>query len=197
MRDSLAALRASGDEVAAIANLWKGKSVYRQAATLDAFRQLAPRYRILHLSTHGQADDRNGDYAFLAFRVADEHDAYSKLYARDLYNLEINADLVVLSACETGTGKLQRGEGIVSLARAFAYSGAKSLITTLWKVNDTSTKDLMIRFYQYLKAGRPKDAALQLAKKDYLASRQAGGGAALHPFFWAGFIAIGDMEPLR
>ncbi len=197
LRDSLTALTASGDEVAAIAKLWKSKTLLGPAASLEAFRELAPRYPILHLSTHGQADDRNGDYAYLAFSAPGKTGAFQKLYTRDLYNLELNADLVVLSACETGAGKLQRGEGIVSLARGFAYAGAKSLVTTLWKVNDGKTKDLMAGFYQHLKAGKPKDEALHQAKLDFLANNQTGGGTALHPFFWAGFIVIGDMQPLR
>ena len=102
----------------------------------------------------------------------------------------------MLSACETGIGKLQRGEGIISLARAFAYAGAKSIFTTLWKVDDEKTKDLVIDFYKYLKVGKAKDEALHLAKLDFL-KKNKGKGAANHPFFWAGMIGIGDMRPLN
>lgn len=196
LRDSLAPLDASGEEVAAIAKIWKGQALYGAAASVDTFRRLAEQYRILHLSTHGKADDRVGDYAFLAF-AAPGDTTFEKLYARDLYNLELNADMVVLSACETAAGKLQRGEGIVSLARAFAYAGAKSLVTTLWKVDDEKTRDLMAAFYGHLWAGKAKDAALRQAKMDFLKDNEGGGGTALHPFFWAGLIAIGDMRALR
>ena len=197
LRDSLNTLKASGDEVALIAKLWSGTPIYGAAASLDTFRQLVAQYRIVHLSTHGKADDRVGDYAYLALGASDDQKSFEKLYARDLYNLELNADLVVLSACETGIGKLRRGEGIVSLARAFAYAGAKSLVTSLWKVDDSKTKDLLVDFYQHLKSGKSKDAALQRAKLDFLNKNRSDGGEFLHPFFWAGFIAIGDMEKMK
>jgi CHAT domain-containing protein len=116
------------------------------------------------------------------------------LYVRDLYNLELNADLVVLSACETGLGRLRRGEGIISLARAFAYAGARAIVTTLWSVDDEKAKDLMLDFHGHLKRGEPVDAALRRAKLDYLQRRP--GPAEAHPFFWAGFAPIGDMRPL-
>ena len=195
LRDSLAALPASGGEVAAVAKIWDGAPIYGAEASVALFQQRAPQYRILHLSTHGQADDRRGDYAYLAFGAPGEKGAYDKLYARGLYNLSLNADLVFLSACETGIGKLQRGEGIVSLARAFAYAGAKSIVTTLWKVNDEKARELTIAFYTQLKAGKRKDEALRQAKLSYL-EKEKGRGQGAHPFFWAGFIGIGDMENL-
>ncbi len=195
LRDSLAALPASGEEVAAVAKIWNGKPFYGADASTALFQQLAPRYRILHLSTHGRADDRRGDYAYLAFGTPGDKGAFDKLYARGLYNITLNADMVFLSACETGIGKLQRGEGIVSLARAFAYAGAKSIVTTLWKVNDEKARDLAIAFYAQLRAGKRKDEALRLAKLSYL-EKQKGRGPGAHPFFWAGFIGIGDMSSL-
>jgi CHAT domain-containing protein len=197
LRDSLKALKASGEEVARIAKLWKGTPIVGADASLDTFHQLAAMHRILHLSTHGKADDRVGDYAYLALGTSDDQKSFEKLYARDLYNLELNADLVVLSACETGIGKLRRGEGIVSLARAFAYAGAKSLVTSLWKVDDFKTKDLLVDFYRHLKSGKSKDAALQQAKLDFLNKNRSDGGEFMHPFFWAGFIAIGDMGAMK
>ncbi|MBK8557785.1 MAG: CHAT domain-containing protein [Lewinellaceae bacterium] len=113
---------------------------------------------------------------------------------RDLYNLSLNADLVVLSACETGIGQLQRGEGIISLARAFSYAGARSILTSMWAVNDARTKDLMIAFYKNLKKEYSKDDALRRAKNDMLSSAKTQEQA--HPFYWGGFIGIGDMRPV-
>lgn len=194
MRADLKPLKFSGLEVGSVVKLFKGQALYGQAASLDTFRQLCSRYRILHLSTHGQADDRGGDDAFLAFGAPQ---GYSQLFARDLYNLDLNADMVVLSACETALGKLQRGEGVISLARAFAYAGAKSLITTLWKVDDEKTRDLMVAFYRRLREGRPTEEALQLAKLDFLKNNRSNGGAGMHPFFWSGFIGVGDMRALH
>lgn len=191
-RDSLGKLEGSGKEVASIHKTWGGMALYGQDASLAEFQKNASDYRILHLSTHGKADDRVGDYSYLAFSMPNEKGAFEKLYARDLYNYSLNADMVVLSACETGIGKLQRGEGIISLARAFAYAGAKSIFTTLWQVNDEKMKELMVAFYRYLKKGKEKDEALRLAKLDFLKKHEKEllGG---HPFFWAGMIGIGDM----
>jgi|GEM_PF-527474 len=198
LREAFGPLPSSGDEAYAVTTLFGGSALYGPDASREAFCRLAPKHRILHLSTHGKADDRLGDYAYLALGVPGDTTAFDKLYARDLYSLGLHADLVVLSACETATGKLRRGEGIVSLARAFSFAGAKSLVTSLWKVDDTTTKDLMTGFYRHLHDGEAKDAALQQAKFDFLENkRDADGGAKLHPFFWAGFIAVGDMRALH
>ena len=196
--DVLEPLPGSGEEINQINRLWKGKALYGPQASLEKFLLLAPKHLILHLSTHGRADDRLGDYAYLAFGVPGQPGAFDKLYARDLYNLSLDADLVFLSACETGIGKLRRGEGIVSLARAFAYAGTKSVVTTLWQVRDKETQSLATSFYTYLHAGKSKDAALRLAKLEYLEQQQGQGTEALaHPFFWSGFIGIGDMNSLK
>lgn len=198
LRDVFGPLKYSGEEAGSVARLLGGSALYGTGASLDLFRQRAPRCRVLHLSTHGKADDRAGDYAFLALGVPGDSTAFDKLYARDLYALELNADLVVLSACETATGKLRRGEGIVSLARAFSFAGAKSLVTSLWKVDDAATKDVVVDFYRNLRQGGAKDAALRQAKLDFLKNnRAAEGGAKLHPFFWAGLVAVGDMRAIR
>jgi len=88
---------------------------------------------------------------------------------------------------------LQRGEGIVSLARGFSYAGAKSIVTTLWSINDATTVELMEGFYAYLKDGMAKDAALRRAKLDYI---QSHPNDEVHPFYWAAFVAVGDMSPV-
>lgn len=101
----------------------------------------------------------------------------------------------MLSACETGIGKfLKKGEGVISLARAFAYAGAKSVISTLWSVNDASTTAIMRALYKRLRAGSSKAQALQTAKIAYLESRE--DDLAAHPFYWSAYIAVGDMKPL-
>jgi CHAT domain-containing protein len=194
MRKDLQPLAYSGPEVAAASKLMRGEIVAGPAATEERFTSTAGDYRILHLATHGRADNRVGDYAFLAFSELKDSVENELLYVKDLYNLELNADLVVLSACETGIGKLQRGEGIISLARAFAYAGAKSIVTTLWEVNDKSTSELMRYFYRELKLGKDKDEALRLARQRYFDKAAPRG---LHPFFWAAFVPVGDMRPVR
>jgi CHAT domain-containing protein/tetratricopeptide (TPR) repeat protein len=187
--DTLRALPDSGDEALRIAKAYKGKSLIGKEATKAAFEREASDYRILHLSTHGVADDRVGDYAWLGFAISGAQDQFEKLYVRDIYNLSLNADLVVLSACQAGLGKLQRGEGIISLSRAFAYAGAKGIVTTLWSVEDKKTKDFMLAFYGHLRK-MPAAEALWQTRRDFLDKRT---GEAAHPYFWAGFIGVGDL----
>lgn len=161
-------------------------------ATKANFIRLAENYRIIHLATHGKANDQVGDYSFLAFYEPPADSLENGwLYNRELYNLPLNADMVVLSACETGIGELKRGEGIASLARGFSYAGARSIVTSLWSVDDEATGALMVYFYQHLKEGKEKHEALRLAKQDCLR------GEDIEPFYWAGFIPIGDMEKME
>lgn len=194
LRKALDSLKYSGEEIYKAQKLLQGDAILNKIATKKAFMDTAEHYRILHLATHGKANDKVGDYCFLAF--AEQKDSLDNelLYVRDIYNLSLNADMVVLSACETGIGELKRGEGIISLARAFAYAGAKSIVTTLWSVNDKSTMQIMESFYRHLKKGLPKDKALWQAKQDYLAGAK---GETAHPFFWSAFIPIGDMKVIK
>ncbi len=190
-RDTLGPLESSGTEVAKIKEMLGGEAWAGGQATVGRFLAEAAGYRILHFATHAKADDRTGDYAYLAFSSPDTLNQFEKLYARNIYTLPLNADLVVLSACESGTGELRKGEGIISLARAFAYAGAKSLVTSLWNVNDYNGAYLMERFYQHLKVkGMKKDEALRQAKLDLLKKNKS---TAL-PYYWAPFICIGDMK---
>ena len=163
------------------------KTLTGEAATKANFLKMAGDFRILHLATHGKANARAGDFSFLVFADGEQ------LFVGDLYNLPLQADLVLLSACETGIGELRRGEGTISLARAFAFAGAKSVVTSLWNVGDQSTRQLMADFYGELKNGQAKNVALAEAKRHFL---ETNPGLASHPFFWAGFVAIGDVEKL-
>ncbi len=102
--------------------------------------------------------------------------------------------MVVLSACNTSNGALKRGEGVMSLARGFFYSGAKSVVSTLWPVTDEASTDILIGFYKNLDRGDSKSRALQKAKLDYLRSTEEV--ELKHPYYWAGFIVVGDNAPM-
>ena len=193
-RNGLGPLLFSVPEVESIHEIFGGEVYLGASATEENFTRLAENYSILHLATHGKANDQAGDYSYLAFTEIEDSLENEFLYVRDLYNMKLNADMVVLSACETGLGELQRGEGVVSLARGFSYAGAKSIITTLWSVSDENTKDLMLPFYQNIKSGMDKDAALRKAKLDYI---EQNAHLNAHPFYWAGLIALGNMEPVN
>lgn len=191
-RENLGPLHYNLQEVLNISSFMGGKSLQAEEASLENFLKLGPDFGILHLATHGKADDRKGDFSYLAFSGASSNSQTGRLYVRDLYDMKLPAEMAVLSACETGIGKLSKGEGIESLARGFFYAGTRSLITTLWSVNDAKTADIMERFYRNLKEETPKDAALQAAKMDYVKDEDDFHS---HPYFWAGYIAIGDMRP--
>ena len=161
-------------ELTKIAATFSNEVHTTSATTKEDFKQSAADYRILHLTTHGQGDTEVGDYSFLLFHGDEVESEAARLYASELYNLQLHADMVVLSACETGFGEWRRGEGIISLARGFRYAGAKSVISSLWKVEDYSTSELMGLFYKHLNDGLPKSKALQQAKMDFLQKIQYG-----------------------
>jgi len=194
LRSKLGALKFNVSEAKTIQKIIGGKLLIENNATEEKFITEAPFYKIIHLATHGKANDKIGDNSFLAFSALSDSLENGLLYNRDLYNLQLNADMAVLSACETGIGELQKGEGIISLARGFSYAGAKSIITSLWSANDQSTFQLMESFYENIKNGKSKDEALRKAKLDYLAKAD---NYYAHPFYWGAFISIGDMSPIK
>ncbi|MEO1260012.1 MAG: CHAT domain-containing protein [Bacteroidota bacterium] len=151
------------------------------AARLSTFKEWAPQCRLIEFFTHAGADET--DFA-PRIEFID-----TSLYLPELYAMDIPAELVVLSACETGLGKFEKGEGVMSLARGFAYAGASDLVASLWKVNEGSTADLTNYFYQHLMAGSSKSSALRAAKLQYFA--EADSDEKLSPYYWAGFISIG------
>jgi CHAT domain-containing protein len=111
------------------------------------------------------------------------------LRLRDIYNLHLPADMVVLSACRTGLGKKVKGEGLIGLTRAFMYAGAKRVVASLWKVDDEATAELMKRFYQHMFKGRmPAASALNRARIEIMQAREQWRA----PYYWAGFILQGD-----
>jgi CHAT domain-containing protein len=118
------------------------------------------------------------------------------LISNELFAQQFTCGLAVLSACHTGDGRLQRGEGILSLARAFAYSGCPSLVMSLWSIPDRSTSNIMLNFYKNLKQNLPKDIALQQSKWRYL-DNQTFAPSQKIPNFWAATVIIGDVNVLN
>ncbi|WP_299891994.1 CHAT domain-containing protein [uncultured Lacinutrix sp.] len=178
-------------EVATILKHVKGKSFIGTEASLENFNQ-ANNYDIIHLATHAIFNDENPEYSFLAF--SSKKDNENLLYTKDLYNLKLNADLVTLSACESGIGDLKRGEGLMSLARGFYFSGAKSIASTLWKINDASSSKLMDHFYLQLSKGENKSRALQKAQVNFITNNKEN--ALSHPYYWSGFVISGNTNPI-
>lgn len=178
-------------EVTQIAKLLNGDSFLDQEATLDKFRSVAPQYKILHLAMHAMVENQNPAFSKLIFAT---ESGLEKLTVMELYHLRFEADLAVLSACNSGFGRTQEGEAVMSLSHAFSYAGIPSTIMSLWQVPDGYTKDLMIDFYTALRKKDTKSSALREAKLKHLNEWQ--GLPAEHPYFWASFIASGNMAPI-
>jgi CHAT domain-containing protein len=194
-RDNAYELKGAKEEVAVISQIMNGKAFSDGAATEGAFKREANRYRILHFAMHSLTNDQEPMLSKLLFTLTPKDTTNDNdLTAAELYTMHLNADLAVLSACNTGYGKISKGEGVMSLARAFTYSGVPATVTSLWKVPDLTTREIMEDFYKNLKQGKAKDAALREAKLTYL--KHAPESIAANPFFWAGFVPMGNMEAI-
>ena len=193
-RRGLAPLPASREEVRTLASLYGPSLLAYVGATATEARakSLPARPRIVHFATHALLDRRFPLDSALALSVpggADEDDN-GLLQAWEIFErLRLDADLVTLSSCETGLGRDAAGEGLIGLTRAFQYAGARSILASLWVVSDRSTAELMRRFYTRLRAGQPKDIALQQAQRELLHS---GDPRLTHPYYWAAFELSGD-----
>jgi len=153
----------------------------RKKATKENFIKKAQKAHIIHLSTHANTKNAN---KLSAIEFWDE-----PLYLTELYGYQIQADLVVLSACETGIGQVQKGEGAMSLARGFSYAGVSNLVVSLWKVNDKATSILMGDFYSFLSKNRTATEALYESKLSYLNNKDISN-TKKSPYYWASFIPI-------
>lgn len=195
VRSEFYALEGASEEVKQIKRLIPGNTFTGKRASESSFKQLAGDYQILHLAMHGITDNTNPNLSAVLFTPTDDQTSEDNiLHAFEIYNLDLRADLVVLSACNTGYGQLQRGEGLMSLSRAFAYAGAPSMVVSLWKIPDLPTAQIMESFYKFIKKGQSQDQALQNAQLTYL--QQTEQAELLHPYFWSGFIQLGDNTAL-
>jgi CHAT domain-containing protein/tetratricopeptide (TPR) repeat protein len=148
-------------------------------------------YRIIHLACHGILDMPSPLRSALILSQPDPSKEDGLLQTREIYGLAINAGMVVLSACQSGLGPLEGGEGLMAIARPFFFAGARSLVASLWPINDRATVFFMHEFYRYLVQGRSASESLQGAKISMLNS------VWRHPFFWASFLLQGDPSAFR
>lgn len=164
-------------------------------ATERAFRSSAQRYGILHLGTHAEMNATSPMYSRLVLSkdgLGADPDADGYLHAYEIYELDLRAQLAVLTACETGSGQ-NDGEGVRSLGYSFAYAGCPSLVMSLWSIDEKTSSEIIGRFYEYLADGLPKHQALRRAKFDHL--EKATRELRL-PYYWAGLVLVGDVEPV-
>ncbi len=180
-------------EVAALGQMAEGTFYTGMDATESQFKAEVEHYDVIHLAMHGRADTLHPNNSRLVFRNERDSIDDGYLYAYELYDLQLQADLAVLSACESGTGKLQQGEGVYSLARGFTYAGCPTVVMSLWKVDDQQTSTLIPAFYRELYSGSSVDQALRLAKVRF---REQCSSFYAHPAFWSAFVVGGTTAPV-
>jgi CHAT domain-containing protein/Tfp pilus assembly protein PilF len=196
MRSALASLVATEHEVKEIEKIFGDKKLPSHLLTKEEAQEKYIKsgklkdFQYIHFATHGVVDAESPERSqvFLANDESKTEDG--SLYTGEIYNLVLDADLVTLSACETGLGKVAKGEGVIGLSRALAYAGARNMVVSLWTVADQSTSELMIDFYQHLLNDGANNAypkSLQSAKKQMIADKNFAS-----PFFWSPFILIGE-----
>jgi CHAT domain-containing protein len=162
----------------------KSKVFLRKEATVGAFAKYAGSFSYIHLATHGRFDPASPLKS--ALLLSPEAGSNGMLTADKLYSLELDADLVTLSACETGLSKIASGDDLVGLTRGFLYAGSNSIVASLWKVDDLATSQLMTRFYRELDKTNKREA-LQTAQ---LETRKTYA----HPYYWASFQLTGSAD---
>ncbi|MEM8891429.1 MAG: CHAT domain-containing protein [Bacteroidota bacterium] len=186
-------LKFSEAEVKGISDFYSAEILSGKQANEANFYKMADEYPIIHISSHAMVPEKKQRDAFIALSQSEDGAYDDSLMIEELYSQRLKAEMVVLSACETGLGELAEGEGVLSLGRAFTYAGARSLIMSLWEVNDESTAEIMTDFYKYLAEGDAKSTALRKAKLAYI---EKSDQLESQPYFWAAFLASGDMQPL-
>ena len=189
LAENLESLPGALEEVQSIAQFMNGKVITGESATETAFKKMAQGANYLHLATHTIIDDENPLYSKLIFSQEQNEQEDGLLYTFELYNMDLNAEMVSLSACNTATGKYYRGEGMVSLGSGFMYAGIPNVMMTAWAVSDASTSTIMQQFYKELENNESKAAALREAKLAYL--NQADENLA-HPYYWGAYMIIGN-----
>jgi len=193
-RSRLTALAWNQQEVKDINKYVEGLVLTGDDASERNFKEKANQYDVIHLAMHALIDDEKPMYSKLAFASTQPGNDDGFLNAYELYNMELQAELVVLSACETGFGKFERGEGIMSMAHAFTYAGCPSIVMSHWVADDKATANLMKLFYKNLSTGLTKDEALQKAKIEFL---KDADDVRQNPAFWAGFVLMGDTSSIQ
>jgi len=185
--ENLPPLPLSAEEVKIVSRDFSYNDVFTGInATETKFKEISSNFDVIHLSTHGLADDQRPLFSMICLARDDQNDGDVKAY--EVFSLNLKANLVVLGACETGLGKLSEAEGLVGLVRSFLYAGTPSVIASLWSVYDRPTMELFINFFKYWKKeGLTKAEALSRAQREL--AKEYG-----YPVAWAGFILIGDSR---
>ncbi len=180
-------------EAAYVSNITGGKLYENSAARESVFKAESGKYDIIHLAMHTLLNDKDPMRSTLIFSHTHDSidDGYLKTY--EIYGVPLKAKMVVLSSCNTGTGLLNSGEGILSLARGFIYSGSQSVVMSMWEIEDRSGTDIVKMFYENLIKGYTKSVALKKARISFLKNAD---NLRSHPYFWSSLVVYGNNSPL-
>jgi CHAT domain-containing protein/tetratricopeptide (TPR) repeat protein len=189
----LGALPYALEEAEYVSKTTNGKLYNGTTATESIYKQMAGKFDIIHLAMHTYINNHNPAYSKLIFSIEKDSLHNNGLNAFEIYGIPLKSKMVVLSSCNTGSGNLRNGEGVLSLARGFICSGSKSVVMSLWEVDDKSGTDIVKYFYKNLKNGDSKSEALRKARKKYLKS---AGTVRSFPFFWSTLVVYGDDSPI-
>jgi len=170
-----------------------GKAFLAEEATEEAYKREAGDYDIIHLAMHTLVDDQRPLFSKMIFSSSPGSVEDGMLNTYEVYSVTLNAMMVVLSSCNTGTGMLATGEGILSLARGFLYAGSRSVVMSMWAVDDNSASEVVRSFYRNMRSGQTKSTALRSARLRFLRSADQ---TRSHPYFWSALVIYGDDAPL-
>lgn len=170
-----------------------GTAFLGEEAREEAFKKQAPEYDIIHLAMHTLVDDSRPAFSKMLFAGAKEESNDGMLNTYEVYSIPLKAMMVVLSSCNTGSGMLVSGEGILSLARGFLYAGSRSAVMSMWEVDDASASEVIHSFYKNMRSGQTKSSALRDARLKFLRTADQGRS---HPYYWATLVIYGDDTPL-
>lgn len=187
-------LSGANKEIDAIYRWFRGRRFTGHSATETNFRSLLGSPGIFHLAMHSFSDTLNSNYSYLLFETGNDTLNDGKLYNYEVSLLKIVSPMIVLSSCNSGTGKLYQSEGLKSLALSFFLAGASSLIMTSWEINDEVSAEIMENFYYYLAKGRQKDEAMRLAKLEFLRKNPP---SLKDPYYWAAYKVMGNNDPVN
>jgi len=170
-----------------------GRAYLAGDASEETFKREAPGYDIIHLAMHALVDDSRPAFSKMLFAGMEEGPDDGMLNTYEVYRLPLKAMMVVLSSCNTGSGTLAGGEGILSLARGFLYAGSRSAVMSMWEVDDASASEVIHSFYKNMRSGQTKSSALRNARLKFLRSADQGRS---HPYYWSTLVIYGDDTPL-
>jgi CHAT domain-containing protein len=186
-------LRGAEDEIGSVFKWFNGTKFTSGQATETNFRKTLQERALFHLAMHSISDTLNSKYSFLLFDSKNDSINDGRLYNYEISLARIVSPMVVLSACNSGSGTLYHGEGLMSLARSFILAGASSVVKTSWEVNDETSAAIIASFYYYLSKGNSKDEAMNLARIEYIRNNPP---LFSNPYYWAAYEVVGDNRPV-